>query len=67
MVIRQNEREVVLQCDGGGDASVGCENVFYADTPDVAEARLMADADGWAEGVDDKDQVSDYCPKCNPV
>lgn len=59
-MVRQNEREVVLQCD----ACVA--GVFYADTTDLIEARLMADAHGWKYGLDDAHTVEDYCPKCVP-
>jgi hypothetical protein len=64
MIIRENAREVVLQCDG---CTVnGCESVFYADTAGREEARLMAEAHGWAFGLDDDHDAFDYCPKCKP-
>ena len=57
-MVRQNEREVVLQCDE-------CPQVFYADAAaDLPEARLMADAHGWKYGLDDEHEVFDYCPRC---
>jgi hypothetical protein len=65
MLIRRNERETVLQCDGGTRGN-GCMVVFYADTGDLAEARLMAEAEGWAEGLTDEHTVEDYCPTHAP-
>jgi hypothetical protein len=65
MIVRNNAHETVLQCDGGDDFD-GCLSVFYADTPELAEARLRAEAEGWKEGRDDADAVFDYCPKCAP-
>ena len=59
MMVRKNDREIVLQCDE-------CGEVFYADSTDIAAARLMADAHGWKYGLDDEHTVTDYCPKCAP-
>ena len=55
MLIRSNPREVVLQCDGGSGLD-SCLVVYYADTSDVAEARLLAEAEGWTLRPDDENR-----------